>query len=829
MNNAAFSYAWRRARRGWRSGEVLILMLALTVAVAAVSAVGLFTERVRDALEHQSGDALGADLIFSSRDPIPDAVARTVTSSGARSTGVVQFPSVVLNGEQTALASIKAVTQNYPVRGAVRITHEPFGAIEFANGVPAEGEAWVDLKLWTALNLKPGAVVRAGSAEFRVTALVDNEPDRGGSYLDFAPRFLINAASLPASRLLTAGSRAQYSLMMAGTDAQLSVLKAYSLPLGVRRVNPQDARPEVRSALNRAGQFLDIAVLAVTLLSAAAIALGAHQHGSRLRDEVALLKCLGARQNFIVAALSLNLLLLGLIAGACGALLGWGSQQVIAQLLAGVLDIQLPAPAWMPLLYAWGLGLLMLLGFAIPPILQARRSPPIRVFQRDVGDVGGTRLIPLISAATVAGLLWLQTGSPQLALTVALGTGVTVVLLALLAWLLVLGMAPLRRAVGVAWRFGLGNISRRRGATIAQAVALGMALQALLLITVVRQDLLATWQAKLPADTPNQFLINIQPEQREPLRRFFAARGYADLELVPMARARLTAINGKPIRAETFDDPETQRWINRDFNLSWADHLRADNKLTGGEVWTEADRGKPWLSVDKYVVERLHTQLGDRFTLDFAGTPIELTVRNTRTVQWDTFRPNFFLITPPGILDAVPQQWITSFYLPQQQRQLLRDLIIAFPNVTPLDIGATMAQVRTIMDRIIRAVEFIFLFTLAAGLTVLLAAIESTRDDRAREIGLMRALGASRRTILLGLLTEYAVLGLLAGTVAALSAQVVAWGLAIKVFNIPYGPRPLIWLAGALAGCAIVTLLGWLSLRRVLNTPPATVLRGSLA
>jgi putative ABC transport system permease protein len=825
MSSAALRYAARRLRRGWRSGEVLILLLALTVAVSAVAAVGLFTERMRSAVEYQSGDALGADLIFSARDPIADALVQTLRNTGARMAPVVQFPSVILNGDVTALASIKAVSAAYPVRGKLRVTDQPFGAVQNAQGIPAPGEAWVDLKLWTALNLKPGAVVQAGAARFHVTALVDAEPDRGGSYLDFAPRFLMNAEDLPSSRLLTTGSRAQYSLMMAATDAQLSALKSVALPLGVRRVNPQDARPEVRTALTRAGQFLDIAVLATTLLAAAAIALCAQQHGVKLRDEVALLKCLGARQGFIGTALLLNLLLLGVGSCVLGCLIGWGAQTVIARLLAGVLDIQLPAPTLMPLLYACALGLIMLIGFAVPPILQARLALPMRVFQRDLEESSIARMISLIAAATVAALLWLQTGDPKLALMVAGGATVTVCVLALVAWLLVLGMAPLRRAVGASWRFGLGNISRRRGATIAQVVALGIALHALLMIGVVRQDLLATWQAKLPVDTPNQFLINIQPQQLTALRDFFSKRGHVNLEMMPMARARLLAINGKPVKAETFDDPETQRWINRDFNLSWADALRDDNKLTSGERWTAADRGQPWLSVDKYVVERLHVKIGDRLTLDFAGTPIELTVHNTRSVQWDTFKPNFFLLTPPGILDAVPQQWITSFYLPPTQRQLLRELITEFPNITPLDIGATMAQVRAIMDRIIQAVEFIFLFALAAGLTVLLAAIESTRGERIRETGLLRALGASRRVIVQGLIAEYAVLGLLAGTVAAFAAQGVAWALAVNVFNIPYGPRPLIWLIGAATGCALVTLLGGLSMRRVLNTPPRIVLQ----
>ncbi len=801
------------------------MALALVVAIAAVSAVGLFSQRVRLALADQSGETMGADLVFTSRNPFSPDVIKAIGADVGAVTSVVQFPSAVLNGESTALASIKAVASGYPLRGVLRVTDQPFGLVKAAQGVPPRGEAWVDLKLWTALGLKAGAVVQAGSSHFRISAIVDSEPDRGGGFMDLAPRFLMNADDLPASQLLGPGSRAQYSLMAIGSVEQRATLNTLTLPAGVRRVSPQDARPEVRNAINRAGQFLDIAVLAATLLAAAAIALSAHQHGTKLRDEIALLKCLGARQGFLGMALILNLLLLGIAAGVVGAAIGWAGQAVIAQLLSSVLMLDLPAASLTPLFYAWGLGLLMLLGFAVPPILQARRVPPIRVFQRDLGNDGVPRLVSLVAVLTVAALLWLQTGEAKLALYVLGGTLATLATLAALASLLVRALKPLKQTVGASWRFGLGNISRRRGATVAQAVALGMALHALLLITVVRQDLLVTWRAQLPPDTPNQFLINIQTEQLPALKKFFSERGYPDLELAPMARGRLAAINGTPVSAENFEDPETQRWINRDFNLSSADVLRPDNKLTSGEWWGPSGHGQRWLSLDKYATERLKVKLGDRITLDFAGTPLEFTVRSTRTVRWDSFKPNFFLLTPSGVLDGVPQQWITSFYLPPGKNQLLRELIAGFPNVTPLDIGAAMAQVRSIMDRIINAVEFIFMFALAAGLTVLLAAIESTRSERVRETGLLRALGASSRVITRGLLAEYAVLGLLAGAVSALAAQVIAWVLAVNVFNIAYGPRPLIWLAGALAGSAIVTLLGWISLRRVLRTPPTIVLQ----
>jgi putative ABC transport system permease protein len=471
------------------------------------------------------------------------------------------------------------------------------------------------------------------------------------------------------------------------------------------------------------------------------------------------------------------------------------------------------------------LVVLLLAGFALPPVLGAIGVPPVRVFQRAETGRAGAGWSVAAAMVSVGALLWLQAGDLKLAGYVLAGAGGTGLVLAAVAAALVHVLSPLRARAGVAWRFGLANIARRRGAAVAQIVALGVAMLALLLVTVVRQDMLASWRNRLPPRTPNEFLINIQPTQVEPLRAFFAARGHADLPLWPMVRARLTALNGKPVTGDSFEDPETRRWINREFNLSWTERFGDDNTLLQGQWWGADGRGQPWLSVDEYAVQRLKLKLGDTLTLDIAGQSVTLSVRNERKVRWDSFRPNFFLATPPGVLDDIGAvQWITSFYLPADDRTLLRDLVRQFPNVTALDLDAALAQVRSIMDRIVHALEFILMFALLAGLVVMLAVIEGSRAERARETGVLRALGASSRVIVRGLVAEYATLGLAAGLVASAGAQALAWALATRVFEIPYGPRPLLWAVGAVAGCAIVTLTGWLSLRGVLRTPPREVL-----
>ncbi len=824
--NFAVSYALRRLRSATGAGELRILALAMTVAVAAASAVGLFSERMRGALAAQSGETLGADWLVTGRDPIPEELTKRAQAAGLRSTAYVSFPSLLMVDERTALAAVKAVETGYPLRGELRIAQEPFGETRPTREVPPPGEAWADIKLWTELQLRPNLRVQVGALELKVTALLEYEPDRGVGFFDLAPRLLINTADVSASGLIGPGSRVQYTRMLAGDTQAMTALRARPLPPALRWVSPEESRPEVHTAIERSGQFLDIAVLAAALLAAAAVALTAHQHGARLRDEVALLKCLGARQRFVLQALALNLFLLGMVAIVAGALLGYAGQEVLARLLSGLVEnLSLPPPSPAALLSPVVLALAMLLGFALPPVLEARRVPPIRVFQRALTETRRTRLIWFAAASAVLAMLAWQTRELELAGYVLGGALGTLAVLTVLAWVLIALVAPLKQAVGQSWRFGLVNIARRRGGSVAQSVALGVGLLALLLVTVVRQDLLATWRGRLPAQTPNIFLVNVQPTQLGGLQEFFSARGYPALELWPMARGRLVELNGQPVTADSFDDPETQRWINRDFNLSWTSQLGDDNVITEGEWWGAAGRGQPWLSADIYAVDRLHLKLGDTLTLQFADQRRRFTVHNLREVHWDSFRPNFFLVTPPGVIEDVPAQWITSFYLPRGQRVLLRELVTAFPNITALDLEAGIQQVRGMVNRIVRAVEFMLLFTLAAGVVVLLAAIEGTRAERARETALLRALGARTPVLVYGLLTEFAVLGALAGAVAALAAQGLAWVLAVQVFDIPYGPRPLLWLVGALAGAALVMTLGWLSLRDVLATPPVRVLQ----
>ena len=808
-----------------RHGELRVLGIALAVAVAAASAVHLFSDRVARAIAAQSGETLGADLIFSSRDPLAAELRREVLIDGIFSADTVNLPSVIWRGEESHLAGVKAVSPGYPLRGALRIADEAYAPERATEAVPPPGEAWVDIQLWNALALSTGDTLEVGAVTLRVSALLAYEPDRGTGFIDIAPRLLMNAADLPATELLAPGSRAQYRLMLAGDEAALAEARAIDLPRGVKRIGPKDARPEIRSAVTRAEAFLALAAMSATLLGAAAIALCARQYGARLAPDVALLRCLGASHGAIVRALLTSLLAIGLAAGGLGAGVGLAAQWLLSGLADALLLQGLPPPRLWPVLQALAVGLSLLAGFALPPLLAATRTPPVQVFQRSQHrDIRGGLWTVLALAAL---LLALRLQSPDWALIASVGGGqlATAAVLALAVWLALKALNPLRGRSLAGWRLGLGNLLRRPALSLAQTTALGLGLLALMLLTVVRTDLLRGWQERLPPDTPNQFLINIQAQQLDPLRAFLAERGITAQRIWPMARARLLTINGQTVNAENFADEEARRWINRDFNLSWTDTLGDDNQITAGQWWGEDGQGQAWLSADDTAQERLDLKLGDTLGFDLAGQRVELTVTNFREVDWESFQPNFFLLAPPGVLDDAPATWLTSFYLPPDMASLPRELADQFPGITLLDMGAMMAQVRTIIDRIVGALEFVFLFTVAAGLTVLLAAMEVGRQERRREIALMRTLGATRARVRGALLTEFAALGLLSGLVAALAAQLCGWLLASQVFEFEYQLNFTAVLLGAAGGAALVALLAWVSLRPVLDTPPDRVLR----
>jgi putative ABC transport system permease protein len=830
---SALVYALRMLRRDWRAGELRVLFAAVVVAVASVSAVGFFTDRIGKALERQASELLAADLVVDSDRPLEPVFAARAEALGLKTAEVRSFRSMVVAGEHHALAEAKAVSPAYPLRGALRTSTRPFGADSSATTVPAPGTAWIEVDLLRNLGLEVGDSLTLGGRELRVDRLLTYEPDRGGAMFSIAPRLLFNLADLPATGLDQEGSRIRYRMLVAGEQDAVNAFRAYAdkrLGRGQKLLQVQDARQEVRDALVRARQFLGLAAMVSVVLAAVAVAMAARLHVERHIDNCAVMRCVGARQGFITGAYFGEMLALGLLGSVAGSVLGYAGHAVLVELLGRVMVAVLPPPSLAPVAFGMATGLLTLIAFALPPLLHLRRVPPLRVLRRELGGLAAPSASAYVLGVTaLAGLLLWQAGDLRLGLYVGGGLLLTLAALALMALALVAGLNLLRGRAGMAWRFGLANVARRARSSIVQVLAFGVGIMSLLLLTVVRDDLLGMWQGRLPPQAPNRFLINIQPDQLQALGAFFDRHGLTPPRLYPMIRGRLIAINGAPVSGDDYEDGRARHLVEREFNLSWAAQPQDDNRIVAGRWWGDADHGRRLFSVEEGIAETLGIRLGDRLTYDIAGEEFTARVASLRKVQWDSFQANFFVVAPPGVLDAFPASYITSFYLPDGRGEMLAELAREFPNVTVIDVSAVMGKVRDIIQRVTQAVQYVFLFTLLAGLMVMFAALQATQRTRRREIAVLRALGARHRQLRLALLGEFVILGLIAGLVAAVAAGATGYVVAVYVLNLPYAFNPWLPVIGLAGGGLGVGLLGYLGAYRLLTTSPMKVLRATAA
>ena len=741
----------------------------------------------------------------------------------------MSFPTAIFNGDASQLAALNAVTADYPLRGHVRIADTPFGAARITDRIPGTGEVWVDARIIAQLRIRLGQDLRIGAASFRVTEVLDYRPDQGTGFVNLAPAVLLNYEDIAATQLIQPGSRATYAALFAGNAAAVAEFREYVIATkaaGERLREVDESSRQLNSAVDRASRFLNLASLASVLLAAVAVAMGARRYASRNVDTVALMKCMGASQRFVLSISIIELTLLALSSVAAGAMLGYAAQLGIARLLRDLIRTELPGASLAPVAIALVTVLAMLIGFALPALLQLKNTPPARVL-RKTATAPPLRfgLAYVLAFGALFAILWSLVRDGELVVSVLAGVLGVGLVLTLAGYALVRVTGRLRGAVGVAWRYGLANVSRRGGASVVQIVAFGLGLMMLLLLAVVRGDLLADWRRSLPANVPNNFLINIQPEERAPLEEFLKSHGFGDPPMYPMVRARITAINSKPTESLKFKGDSARGYLEREQNLTWASRLMDDNQLVAGHWWTAADYGKPLVSISSEYRDALQLELGDTLSFDVAGEDLTVRVASIRKVRWDSFRPNFFLVFPPGLLEGAAGTYMTSVYLTPAQRPALVDLVRQFPTISVFDVDAILRQIRDIMDRATLAVQYVFLFTLAAGIVVLLAAVQSTRDERRYESAMLRTLGASRRTVLQGVAAEFSALGFLSGALAAFGASGVGWILARRLFGLQFTFDPWVWVLGLVCGTILVGVSGTLATRRVVNTPPIVTLR----
>jgi len=831
MNRLAL--AWRQLRRDLGSGDVRILLAALVLAVLAVTAVGFVTDRAGRALALQANQLLGGDAVVRGDAPIAGAIREAAQAPGLRSTATIELGTMVSVGDGAdapmQLGELHALGPGYPLRGEFLLA-APDGREVSASGIPQAGTAWLSRAGADTLGARIGDTLHVGESRLRLAALVAQEPDAALDYFDVAPKVFLNAADLPATGLVQEGSRVGYRLIVAGdADAVQAFTKIAraNLGRGQRLETVRDARPEIRSALDRAGRFLGLAALVSVVLAAVAVAMAARRHSERHLSGTAVMRCLGATQRTLVSVHVGELVLLALIGSASGVAIAFVLQWAIGAWLASRLGIEIPAAGLMPALQGMGVGLLVLLAFGAPPVLALRRVPALRVLRRDLDRTEPSAwAVVLLGLAGLAALLWWQAGSATLAFALLAGLLVTFAALALLAWLMILLVRRLRARLRGSLRYGLANVSRRPATSIAQVSALGLGLMALLLLTFVRTDLLDRWQLSLAESAPNRFIINVQDDQLEAVRAHLDAAGIVAPTLFPMIRARLVEVNGKPVSGADYPEtePRARRMAEREFNLSVASTLREDNQVVAGTFWNGTPKA-PELSVEQEFAQTLGWKPGDRVAFDIAGQRFEATITSLRTVEWESFRPNFFVVASPGSLDGYPASHITAVTVPEGDTRFTGELVRAFPNLTVIDIGAVLAQVRETADQVSTVVEVVFWFSLLAGLLVLMAAVSASQDERLLEGAVMRVLGGHRKQLRLAQASEFAAIGLLSGLTAAIAASILAGIVATEVFELPWTPDWAMAAAGGALGMAAALLAGLFATRKVLDAPPSVTLR----
>ena len=831
-------------KRDFRAGELKLLLIALIVATMALASVEFFAERMKIALSQQARSLLGGDLVLASDLPIAPELRKRAESLGLTVAETISFPSMVRVGDTLQLSSVKAVSSNYPLRGILKLGAPRGGQLAPKLG---PGQVWLD----QSLSASDSGSVSLGDVSLKTTGIIELEPDRGANFANFAPRVMIALEQLPATQLIQPGSRVTYRILLAGTPAQVAEFEtpyktgAQQLARG-QRIESIDGggRPELKATLDRAERFLGLVAMLTALISAVAIALAAQRFAQRHIDGCAVMRTLGLSQRQLFLALAAELVLIGLMGGIVGSVLGWALHFGLVTAIQPMLQLTLPPPTIWPLVQSCLAGFVLLVGFGALPFLSTAGVSPLKVLRREM-PTATPRVALLVLAGLLAfsALLYWLAGDAQLALVAVGGFAGGAVFFAFASWLLIVGLARLRRYPAFNQRFlskpevrlAFSGWERNRSTTLAQTVALAVGLMALLLLTVTRTDLIDSWRKASPPDAPNRFVINIQPEQRDAVQTKMQALGMPKAELSPMVRGRLIEVNGKAINQDSFKssgipNERAQRLVDREFNLSYSDELPSHNQVVEGR-WHASGLSleKAEVSAEEGIMKTLGLVLGDEVTFDVAGERASAKITSVRKLRWDSMKVNFFMILSPAVLKDKSQSLITAYHQGSTEKDLAADqaLLKAFPNLTVFDASNIIKQVQSILDQVVKAVQFLFMLTLVAGAVVLYGAMLTSREVRERESALMRALGASSSQLLGAQLIELLVAGALAGLLAGLVTMAIGQVLAQQVFQFEY---PLQWSAlayGLAGGIGVSLIAGWFGLRGVLSTPPLVTLRAA--
>lgn len=824
-----FRFAPRLLLREWRGGEFTVLLLALLIAIASHTAIGHFTDRISRAMAISANNIIGGDLVFSSSREIKPEVVERAESLGLEIARVQRFITVVNAGENILLVAVKSVSETYPLKGHLRITDELFGPERRVSAGPSSGEIWVESRVLHALGVGLGDSIQLGEVQFQVSKILTYEPDRGNNFYSFNPRAMISASDLEKTGIVQPGSRVWYRHMYAGNAEAVENMRSWleqNQEPGQRIRTLDDERPAVSNALDKAQQYMGLASLVALLLAAVAIANSGRHYSERHYDTSALLRCLGCRQNDIMGIYLIQLCILALLGGILGNILGWVAQAGLFAFISDLLPKNIPAPGWQPVLSGTVLSFVVLLGFTLPSILRLKSVSPQRVLRQDLSPMPfSARVVYGASLLLIIMMMWFYTGNLTLTLSIIAGSGIVMGIAAggingifhlISKWLF---------KIPVSFRAGIRNFLRRRREAIAQTMAFGLTIMAMLVVVLLRTELVTTWQSTIPENAPNHFVLNIQSSETDDYVSFTRTEKIQADRLYPVIRGRLTRVNGKAMVEHVSKEERRNESLSRELNLTWSENVPKDNEIIKGEWWPPTDTPHTLVSVEQKLADKLSIEVGDVLTFFTGDRNWEATVHSTRAVKWDNFNPNFYMIFNPGSLDPLPMTWINSFFLEPERKKLLVELLKQFPSLTLLEMDAILNQVKSIITQVMLAVESILLFVLVAGFVVTLSAIQSTMNDRLREGALVRTLGARKSMLRINQWSEFAGMGFIAGLIGVAGAEIIVAVLYHRIFELVYTPTVWAWLLVPVTAAVLIGLAGIYSSRRILNQPPITCLR----
>jgi len=828
-----FILAWSQTLSLWRAGALRVLVFALVLAVSAITAVGFFTERVESALSQQGALLLGGDLAVLADHEIPAIFSERAQKQGFVAVKTYEFPSMVVAGDNSQLVEIKAVGNNFPLRGDLTLGATASDSGRVVKAAPASGEAWIEPRLANVLDLTVGDQITVGDKSLVVTAILLREPSRGGDMFSFAPRLMMNAEDLAATRLIQYGSRVKYQLLLSGDLKEIQQFHQQMKPelgRGERIEDLRNARPEIKLALDKAEQFLGLSAMVSVILAMAAMLLSSMPYIRQSLDMFALMRCFGALQNTVLQVLAMQTLLIAFFSALLGIVIGYAAQTGLARLAGSLFVEALPPASFSPVVIGLAASLAMMVAVVVPHAWQMRKLTAMNILRREtLAQPMSAQAKYLPAALVMAVMVFWQAQDVKIALSTILAMIALCFVVFAFAYGLVylakafIHLSPHNKTLSTIM-IGVQGLKTRLALSTVQTIGFSMGLMVLMLLALIRGDLINNWQASLPADAPNRFVINVQPQQIDGVKRFFSEQQIEEASVFPMVRARLVKINHDVIKSSQWKEDRARRLAEREFNLSWADVMQSDNKLVAGRWWKAAEHGKPYLSLEQDLAKTLGIRLGDTLSFDVAGTPLVLTVTSLRKVDWDTMRANFFAVTPPGVLDNFSANYISSFHLPLGADLQLNQLVKQYPNLTVIDVAALMQQVRGIMQKMSSTIEYVFIFSLITGVAVLYAALVATRAERVAEATLMRVFGASRRQVSIAYFTEFALIGLIAALVATVAANLLAYYISVKVLDIPFQFNLTLAVSAMLIATTAIPFAAWLGLRGYLNIPPRQLL-----